>query len=145
MVNFSPLTAEICWRVWGTPANFNGFRVLASLLQQCRSTEVNQTARCLAMSWTGTLYIHLPGLLPHNGILPHAKFTFLHPTLAFSYIFQHFCTALKQWMSAKVCGIVQGMELWHFRRGHDLYSAGWSTRWALAHILVSSIISSFCN
>jgi len=32
MVNFSPLTAEICWRVWGTPANFNGFRVLATLL-----------------------------------------------------------------------------------------------------------------
>jgi len=27
MVNFGPLAAEICWRVWGTPANFNGFRV----------------------------------------------------------------------------------------------------------------------
>ena len=24
MVNFGLLTAEICWRVWGTPANFNG-------------------------------------------------------------------------------------------------------------------------
>ena len=32
MVNFGPLVAEICWRVWGTPANFNGFRVLAELL-----------------------------------------------------------------------------------------------------------------
>jgi len=32
MVNFGLLTAEICWRVWGTPANFNGFRVLAALL-----------------------------------------------------------------------------------------------------------------
>ena len=31
MVNFGPLTAEISWRVWGTPANFNGFRVLVSL------------------------------------------------------------------------------------------------------------------
>jgi len=29
MVNFGLLTAEIRWRVWGTPANFNGFRVLA--------------------------------------------------------------------------------------------------------------------
>jgi len=29
MVNFGLLTAEICCRVWGTPANFNGFRVLA--------------------------------------------------------------------------------------------------------------------
>jgi len=32
MVNFDLLTAEICWRVWGTPANFNGFRVLVALL-----------------------------------------------------------------------------------------------------------------
>ena len=32
IVNFGLLTAEICWRVCGTPANFNGFRVLAALL-----------------------------------------------------------------------------------------------------------------
>jgi len=32
MVNFGLLTAEICWQVWGTPANFNRFRVLAALL-----------------------------------------------------------------------------------------------------------------
>jgi len=32
MVNFGPLAAEICWRDLGTPANFNGFRVLAALL-----------------------------------------------------------------------------------------------------------------
>jgi len=43
MVNCGPLTADIGWWVWGTPANFNGFRVLASLLQRRRSTEVNQT------------------------------------------------------------------------------------------------------
>ena len=30
MVNFGLLAAEICWRVWGTPANFNGFRVSAA-------------------------------------------------------------------------------------------------------------------
>jgi len=41
MVNYRPLTAEIDWQVWGTPANFNGFRVLASLLHRRRSTEVN--------------------------------------------------------------------------------------------------------
>ena len=35
------LAAEICWRVWGTPANFNGLRVLALLLQRRRSTEAN--------------------------------------------------------------------------------------------------------
>jgi len=32
MVNFGPLVAEILSLVWGTPANFNGFRVLAALL-----------------------------------------------------------------------------------------------------------------
>jgi len=32
MVNFGSLTAEIGSGVWGTPANFNWFRVLAALL-----------------------------------------------------------------------------------------------------------------
>jgi len=31
MVNFGPLAAEIVSGVWGTPGNFNGFRVLAAL------------------------------------------------------------------------------------------------------------------
>jgi len=31
-VNFGPLAAEICWRVWGIHVNFNGFCVLAALL-----------------------------------------------------------------------------------------------------------------
>jgi len=26
------LVAEICWWVWGTPANFSGFRILAAWL-----------------------------------------------------------------------------------------------------------------
>ena len=33
VVNVGPLAAEIGLPVWGTPANFSGFRVLASLLQ----------------------------------------------------------------------------------------------------------------
>jgi len=32
MLNFGLLAAEISPVVWGTPANFNGFRVLAALL-----------------------------------------------------------------------------------------------------------------
>jgi len=59
MVNFVPLAAEFVSLVWGTPANFNGFCVLASLLQQRRSTEANQTARCLAVSHSATLYTFL--------------------------------------------------------------------------------------
>ena len=43
MVNLDPLVAEIGPVVWGTPANFNGSRILAALLQRRRSTEANQT------------------------------------------------------------------------------------------------------
>jgi len=38
-----PLTIEIGLPVWGTPANFNWFRVLALLLQRRHSPEANQT------------------------------------------------------------------------------------------------------
>ena len=31
MVNFGALAAEIVSLIWGTPGNFNGFRVLAAL------------------------------------------------------------------------------------------------------------------
>jgi len=43
MVNFGQLATEIVSLVWGIPANFNGFHVLASLLQRRRSTKANQT------------------------------------------------------------------------------------------------------
>jgi len=96
MINFGPLTAEIRWRVWGTPAKFNGFRVLALLLQRRRSTEANQTLHDVWMSpglgWY-TIYT-FSGLLPPDGILPRAKFT-LRPSLALSYYWQRYCTALK--------------------------------------------------
>jgi len=45
MVNFGPLTAEIGLPVWGTPANFNGFRVLAALLHGTLVVGVSQTLR----------------------------------------------------------------------------------------------------
>jgi len=75
MVKFGPITAEICWRVWGTPANFNGFRVLPALLH-------------------GTLEV----------------------------------------------GVSQNFAA--LNRGRQLYSAGQPSRWALAHILVTS---DFCK
>jgi len=45
MVNFGLLTAEICWRVWATPVNFNGFRILAVLLHGTLVVGVSQTLR----------------------------------------------------------------------------------------------------
>ena len=55
MVKIGPLTAEICWRVWGTPANFNGFRVLAALLQRRRSPNANQTLHDV---WSSSGLLH---------------------------------------------------------------------------------------
>jgi len=43
MVNFCQLTAEIRSGVWGTPANFSGFRVLASLLHGTLVADISHT------------------------------------------------------------------------------------------------------
>jgi len=46
--------AENCWRVWGTPANFNWFRVLATLPHGTPAVGVSQILR----HWTeGATYI----------------------------------------------------------------------------------------
>jgi len=45
MVNFGPLTAEICWRVCATPANFSLFHVLAVLLHGTVVMGVSQALR----------------------------------------------------------------------------------------------------
>jgi len=49
MVNFGPLAAEIGPVVWGTPANFNSFHVLAALQHGSQVVGVSQTLR----RWTG--------------------------------------------------------------------------------------------
>jgi len=86
LVNFGPLTAEIRWQVWGTPANFKGGSRLGFV---SAPTSLNggqpNFVRSLAVSCTGMLYIHFWGLVPPNGILRTAKFT-LRPSLAISYI-----------------------------------------------------------
>jgi len=117
-----PLAAEICWQVWGTPANFNRFHVLTSLLQQNRSPEANQTALCLAISCTRTLYIHFQGLFPLT------EFCHMHNSLCVQVLRFPILSALLHGTpaagSAKLCGVVQGMELPNFRRGRHLYLVG---------------------
>jgi len=44
MVNFGLLAAEIVSLVWGIPANFNGFRILAALLCGTLVVGISQTA-----------------------------------------------------------------------------------------------------
>ena len=65
MVNFGPLAAEMVSLVWGTPANFNGFRVLAALLHGTLVVDVSQTL----LRWTeGATYIRQGG--EHAGHWP---------------------------------------------------------------------------
>jgi len=45
MVNFHPLAAEIDSVVWGTPASFKAFRVMAALLHGSRVVSVSQALR----------------------------------------------------------------------------------------------------
>jgi len=81
----SPLTAEIRSLVWSTPANFNRFHLLVSLLHRRCSPEANQTLHDVWPSPELVHYIYFSGMLLPKGILPAAKFT-LHPSLALSYI-----------------------------------------------------------
>ena len=129
--NFGPLTAEISLPVWGTPANFNRFRILLSLLQRHRSPEANQTLHGVWPSPGLVHYVYIFWAFCPDGILPGAK---IHVTSK-SYIlvyWQHYCRALHLHASSKLCGVVQG------GRGRHLYLAGWTSRWASAHILVDS-------
>jgi len=70
MVNFGLLTAEIRWRLWGTPANFNVFLVFAAVLHITLVVGVSQTLR----RWTeeppvfGRVAITL-GIGPHSSYL----------------------------------------------------------------------------
>ena len=63
MANFGPLAAEIGSGVWGTPSNFNGFCVLASLLQRCRSSKANRTLHDVWPSPGLVRYIYTSGSL----------------------------------------------------------------------------------
>ena len=46
MVNFGLLVAEIGLLVWGTPANFNGFRIFAALLDSIPVVSVSPAKLC---------------------------------------------------------------------------------------------------
>ena len=127
MANFGSLAAEIVSLVWGTPANFNGFRVLASLLQRRRSTEANQTLQDV---WPSSIYTFLAAV---NGIW-HGR---------------NFARCKIQFASSKSCALLLAVLLHSTRAvgasqtfaalstGHHLYSARRPSRWALAHILVA--------
>jgi len=84
MVNFGLLTADTCWRVWGTAANFNGFRVLAALLHGSQVVDVSQI-NFAALNRRRHL---CSARRPSRWALAHilAMFVFIHPGKSFTYI-----------------------------------------------------------
>jgi len=80
-------------------------------------------ARCFAISWAGTIYsyIHFWGSYPWRNY-GRCKIHFASMSCILLY-WQRCSTVLEQRASAKLCGMVQGMELRNFRRGRHLYSA----------------------
>jgi len=129
--NFGPLAAEIGSGVWGTPANFNRFRDLASLLQRSRSPEANQNLHDV---WPS------PGLVQDTyifgGSCPLTEFCPVQNSLYVQVLRSPILAALldQQPVSAKLCGVVQGMELSlpNFRRGCHLAAI----TLGIGHILV---------
>ena len=135
MVNFGLLSAKICWRVWGTPANLNDF---ASWLRYCSDVAQRKPTKLsttFGLTWAGRLHIHFRQLLLRNGILP---------------VQNSFC--ILQVLRSPIC-IVSARQSSSDRepnfaalcKGRHLYSeprrrpSGWS----LAHILVSIFLSIF--
>jgi len=129
------LVADIFWQVWGTAANFIGFRVLASLLQRRRSPEANQTLHNVWPSPGLVHYTYTVGGCCPDGILPWAKFT-LRPSLAFSYTGTVSVTT-RHSSSGPKPNFVAWYKEWNYGTlAEGLYSAGQPSRWASAHVFV---------
>jgi len=92
----SPLHVPTIWRTlahqwlrsvreFGAPQQISTSRLAFVTATTSLTGGQSNFARCLTVSFPGTLYEHFQGLLPPDGILPGAKFT-LRPSLASSYI-----------------------------------------------------------
>jgi len=79
ILNFGPLAAEINWLVWGTPAHFNGFRVLGALLHGALVVGVSQLC---GVEQRAPLIFDMSAIT--LGICPRSSFTFF---LIFLFIF----------------------------------------------------------
>jgi len=104
MANFGPLTAEIGLGVWGTPANLDGF---VFCLRYCSDVAYRRLTKLC------TIFGHL--------LCWYIIYTFLGARLPILAALLHDISAA---CISQLCGVIQGMELWNFRRGCHLYSAG---------------------
>jgi len=81
-----------------------------------------------------TMYTFSGALAPWQNFVP-CRIYFTSKSCILLY-WQRYCMALQQQASAKLCSMVQGMELPNFRTGCHLYLSGRPSCLASAHILV---------
>jgi len=113
--HFGPLTAEIGLRV-GEPRQISmGFA--SCFRYSCDVAHRRPTKLCAMfgrlLDWY-TIYIFFRSCCPLTEFCDVQKFTFASTSCVLLY-WQRYCTAFKQWASAKFCGVAQGMELRNFR------------------------------
>ena len=135
MTKFGLLMAEIDWRVLGTPANFNGFRVLASLLHWRHSTDVNQT---LYDVWPSPGLVHY--IYNSGGSCPLTKFWQVQNSLCVQVLRSPILAALLHGTRAVDASQIlgRGTKKWNygtFAPGYFQQRAppvfrGWPSRWA---------------
>ena len=120
-------------REFGHPSKFKRVLRLA-LVTAATSLTGGQPnfARCLAISWAAT-YI-FGGSCPGTESCQVQNSRYVE-VLRSPIHWQRYYIALLQRASAKLCGMVQGMELRNFRRGRHRYSDGRPLRWASAYVL----------
>jgi len=136
MVNFSLVMAEIISLVWDTPANFNGFCVLVSLLQRRRSTEANQTLRNVWPLLGLVEYIYIFG-----GCRSVMEVCHVQNSL---YVLQVLRSPIGS-LTARQSSKGPEPNFAALSTGRHLYSAGRPSHWALAHILVMAALRSRCG
>ena len=135
MVNLGPLASEIRSLVWSTPSNFNGFRVLASLLHRHHSPEANQTLHNVWPSLGLLQYIYI-----FEGSCPITELRQVQNSLCVEVLRSAILAALLH--GTRVVGISQTAAL---SRRRLLYSTGRPSHWALAHILVCLFFLFVCH
>ena len=127
MVYFGLLAADIDVVVWGSAANVNGFRVLASLLQRRRSPD-----QTLHDVWPS------PGLLHYiyifGGCCPVTEFCQVQNSVC---VFQVLRSPIGS-VTARHSSSGREPNFAALSTRRHLYSAGRPLRWALAHILIEN-------
>ena len=101
MVNCGPLASEICCRVVGTPTNFNGFRLFATLL---RSTLVVGVSKLCGVEQTAPLIFGRAAIT--LGIGPHSSFILVLVSCVYVCMyFSFFCVLCLVWTECMSCHI----------------------------------------